>query len=239
MKKLLEIRDLHVSYGGIQALKGISLDVEEGEIISIIGANGAGKSTMLNALSRQIKIEKGDILFNGAPLPTHAYQVVQAGIVQVPEGRQIFANLTVRGNLEIGAYLRKDKEGIAKDIDYIFSVFPRLKERQAQYGGSLSGGEQQMLAIGRGLLSKPKLMLLDEPSLGLAPMLVEEIFNVIAKINNEGTTILLVEQNAQKALSVAHRGYVLETGSIIKTGHGLELLNDPKVQEAYLGVKIE
>ncbi len=239
MKKLLEIKDLHVSYGGIQALKGISLEVEEGEIISIIGANGAGKSTMLNALSRQIKIEKGEILFEGAPLPSQAYQVVQAGVVQVPEGRQIFANLTVRGNLEIGAYLRKDKEGIAKDIDYIFSVFPRLQERQSQYGGSLSGGEQQMLAIGRGLLSKPKLMLLDEPSLGLAPMLVEEIFNVIAKINNEGTTILLVEQNAQKALSVANRGYVLETGKIIKTGHGLELLNDPKVQEAYLGVKIE
>jgi len=239
MKKLLEIKDLHVSYGGIQALKGISLEVDEGEIISIIGANGAGKSTMLNALSRQIKIEKGEIQFNGAPLPTQAYQVVKAGIVQVPEGRQIFANLTVRGNLEIGAYLRNDKAEIEKDIDYIFSVFPRLKERQSQYGGSLSGGEQQMLAIGRGLLSKPKLMLLDEPSLGLAPMLVEEIFNVIKKINNEGTTILLVEQNAKKALGVAHRGYVLETGKIIRTGHGIDLLNDPKVQEAYLGVKIE
>ncbi|MEA4811713.1 MAG: ABC transporter ATP-binding protein [Anaerolineaceae bacterium] len=239
MKKLLEIKDLHVSYGGIQALKGISLEVDEGEIISIIGANGAGKSTMLNALSRLIKVEKGEISFDGSPLPTQAYQVVKSGIVQVPEGRQIFANLTVRGNLEIGAYLRKDKDGIAKDVEYIFSVFPRLQERQSQYGGSLSGGEQQMLAIGRGLLAKPKLMLLDEPSLGLAPMLVEEIFNVIKKINSEGTTILLVEQNADKALSIAHRGYVLETGKIIKTGHGKELLNDPKVQEAYLGTKIK
>jgi branched-chain amino acid transport system ATP-binding protein len=194
---------------------------------------------MLNALSRQIKIEKGEISFEGAPLPSQAYQVVKAGIVQVPEGRQIFANLTVRGNLEIGAYLRKDKDGIQKDIDYIFSVFPRLQDRQSQLGGSLSGGEQQMLAIGRGLLAKPKLMLLDEPSLGLAPMLVEEIFNVIKKINSEGTTILLVEQNANKALSIAHRGYVLETGKIIKTGHGKELLNDPKVREAYLGVIIK
>lgn len=239
MNKLLEIKDLRVSYGGIQALKGISLDVNEGEIISIIGANGAGKSTMINALSRQIKIESGEISFFGAPLPLHPHQVVKAGIVQVPEGRQIFANLTVKGNLEIGAFLRKDKEQIQKDIEYVFSVFPRLQERQSQYGGSLSGGEQQMLAIGRGLLAKPKLMLLDEPSLGLAPLLVEEIFNVIEKINNEGTAILLVEQNAQKALSVAHRGYVLETGRIIKTGKGIELLNDPKVQEAYLGVKID
>jgi len=238
MKKILEINDLHVSYGGIRALDGISLDVDEGEIIAIIGANGAGKSTLINTISKIIKSDSGQILFYGHPLPNRPHQIVASGIVQVPEGRQVFANLTVQGNLEMGAFLRKNKDEIARDIEYVFSVFPRLKERESQYAGSLSGGEQQMLAIGRGLLSKPKLMLLDEPSLGLAPLLVQEIFRVIQKINDEGTTIFLVEQNAKKALNIAHRAYVLEVGRIIHTGQGKELLDDPKVREAYLGIKL-
>ena len=238
MKKILEINDLHVSYGGIRALDGISLEVNEGEIIAIIGANGAGKSTLINTISKIIKPDSGQILFYGQPLPSRPHQIVASGIVQVPEGRQVFANLTVKGNLEMGAYLRKNKEDVTKDIEYVFSVFPRLKERENQYAGSLSGGEQQMLAIGRGLLSKPKMMLLDEPSLGLAPLLVQEIFKVIQKINDEGTTIFLVEQNAKKALNIAHRAYVLEVGRIIHTGKGKELLDDPKVQEAYLGIKL-
>lgn len=238
MKKILEIKDLQVSYGGIRALDGISLNVDEGEIIAIIGANGAGKSTLINTISKIIKPDSGQILFYGQPLPNRPHQIVASGIVQVPEGRQVFANLTVKGNLEMGAFLRKDKNEISRDIEYVFSVFPRLKERESQYAGSLSGGEQQMLAIGRGLLSKPKLMLLDEPSLGLAPLLVQEIFKVVQKINEEGTTIFLVEQNAKKALNIAHRAYVLEVGRIIHAGQGKELLDDPKVQEAYLGIKL-
>ncbi len=237
MSSLLEIRDLNVAYGGVHALRGITLHVDEGEIVTMIGANGAGKSTLLNAISAIVKIGSGDLLYNGEPLPRRPHQVVTKGVVQVPEGRQVFANLTVQENLQMGAFLRSDAEGIAKDFERIYAIFPRLEERKKQYAGSLSGGEQQMLAIGRGLMSHPKLMLLDEPSLGLAPLLVQEIFRVIKEINDEGVTILLVEQNARKALSVANRAYVLETGDIIREGSGMELLKDPVVQEAYLGAR--
>lgn len=237
MNNFLEINNLHVSYGGIRALQGIDLHVDEGEVVCIIGANGAGKSTLINTISAVVKRNEGQIKFQGEDIPSKAHEVVAKGIVQIPEGRQVFANLNVRQNLEMGAFLRKDKNEILKDLEYVFNVFPRLKERQNQFAGSLSGGEQQMLSMGRGLLSKPKLMLMDEPSLGLAPLLVEEIFQVIQKINSEGTTILLVEQNAKKALAVADRAYVLEVGKIIKEGKGQDLLEDPKVQEAYLGIK--
>lgn len=237
MGSLLEVRDLHVAYGGVQALRGVSLDLNEGEIVTIIGANGAGKSTLLNAVSNLVKAQSGEILYEGMPLPAKPYMVVAKGLIQVPEGRQVFANLTVKGNLAVGAFLRKDKDNIKKDMDYVFSTFPRLEERQNQMAGSLSGGEQQMLAMGRALMSKPKALLLDEPSLGLAPIMVQEIFKVINKINKEGTPILLVEQNAHRALEIAHRAYVLEVGQIIREGKGVELLNDPVVQEAYLGTK--
>jgi len=239
MNHSLEIKNLHVSYGGVNALRGLSLYVGEGEIVTIIGANGAGKSTLLNSISAIVSIQSGEILYQGQPLPKKPFQVVDKGIVQVPEGRQVFANLSLMENLEIGAYLRKEKENISKDLDYVFSIFPCLVERKDQIAGSLSGGEQQMLAIGRGLMSRPKVLLLDEPSLGLAPMLVNNIFGIIRKINDggNGATILLVEQNARKSLAVANRAYVLETGEIIREGKGIELLNDPKVQEAYLGVK--
>ena len=236
MNTLLEIKDINVSYGGVRALQGISLHVDEGEIVIMIGANGAGKSTLINSISGIVQPTSGEIWFKGKLLSKKPYIVVKDGVVQVPEGRQVFANLTVKSNLEMGGFLRNDKDEIARDIEYVFSVFPRLKERQSQYAGSLSGGEQQMLAIGRGLLSKPILMLLDEPSLGLAPLLVQDIFKVIKKINEEGTTIFLVEQNARKALAIADRAYVLEVGKVIKEGKGQELLDDPKVQEAYLGI---
>lgn len=234
---LLEVKDLHVSYGGIQALQGISIQVREGEIVAIIGANGAGKSSLLNAISSIVKIKSGEILYLGKPVPSKPHNVVKTGIVQVPEGRQVFANLTVEENLTIGAYLRRDRSEIPADLEEIYTSFPRLKERRTQFAGSLSGGEQQMLVIGRGLMSRPKLMLLDEPSLGLAPMLVNEIFNIIRSINQKGTTLLLVEQNVPKALAVGSHAYVLETGRIVREGKGLELLEDPKVQEAYLGAK--
>lgn len=237
MGSILEVNDLHVSYGGVKALRGISLHVDEGEVVTIIGANGAGKSTLLNAISGIVKSTQGAIHYQGTLLARKPYQVVTQGVVQVPEGRQVFANLTVRGNLEIGAFIRNDSAGIAKDMDYVFSVFPRLKERQEQLAGCLSGGEQQMLAIGRALLSRPKVLLMDEPSLGLAPLIVQNIFSVIRKINEEGTTILLVEQNARKALAIARRAYVLEVGQIVREGYGQELLDDPTVQDAYLGVK--
>jgi branched-chain amino acid transport system ATP-binding protein len=237
MGRLLEISDLHVAYGGVKALRGVSLHVDEGEIVTIIGANGAGKSTLLNAISAFVKPAEGEIAYLGAPLPHKPHQVVAKGVIQVPEGRQVFANLTIKRNLEVGAFLRRDKAGIKRDIEYIYSTFPRLKERESQMAGSLSGGEQQMLAIGRALMSSPKVLLMDEPSLGLAPLMVQEIFKVITRINSEGTTILLVEQNAHKALAVAHRAYVLEVGEIIREGKGLDLLNDPAVQEAYLGTR--
>jgi len=234
---LLEIQDLYVSYGGIQALQGVSLHVKEGEIVTIIGANGAGKSSLLNAISGLVRYRSGEIRYEGNRLPDKAYKVVARGIAQVPEGRQVFANLTVEENLSLGAYLRKDAAGIRDSLEQVFQRFPRLKERRGQYAGSLSGGEQQMLVIGRGLMANPKVLLLDEPSLGLAPILVSEIFDIIRSINQSGTTLLLVEQNAHRALAVGTRAYVLETGKIIREGSGEALLKDPVVQEAYLGTK--
>jgi branched-chain amino acid transport system ATP-binding protein len=235
---LLEIKDLHVYYGGIHALKGVSISVEKGEIVTIIGANGAGKSTLLNAVSGIVKYREGSILFKGETLPRLPHLIVKRGIVQVPEGRLIFANLTVKDNLMLGAYLRNDVEGIKRDLEMVYELFPRLKEREKQMAGTLSGGEQQMLAIGRGLMSNPELVLLDEPSLGLAPMMVETIFRVIKDIKSMGKTILLVEQNAYKALATADRAYVLEQGRIVKSGRAQDLLNDPGVKESYLGVKV-
>lgn len=234
---LLEIDNIHVAYGGIQALHGVSLHVDAGEIVTIIGANGAGKSSLLNAISSVVDYHKGEIRYQGEELPDKPYNVVAQGIIQVPEGRQVFANLNVEDNLRIGAYLRRDKAGIESDLEEVYTRFPRLKERRQQYAGSLSGGEQQMLVIGRGLMARPGVLLLDEPSLGLAPLLVAEIFHIVRDINQEGTTLLLVEQNAKKALAVANRAYVLETGRIIREGRGTELLADPSVQEAYLGTK--
>jgi len=234
---LLEIKDVSVAYGGIQALQGVSIHVNKGEIVTIIGANGAGKSSLLNAISSMVPYHEGEITYQGERLPDKPYNVVAQGIIQVPEGRQVFANLNVEENLRIGAYLRRDREGIEDDLEHVYTRFPRLKERRRQYAGSLSGGEQQMLVIGRGLMSRPGVLLLDEPSLGLAPLLVAEIFSIVNDINEEGTTLLLVEQNAKKALTVADRAYVLETGNIIHEGSGTELLTDPAVQEAYLGTK--
>lgn len=235
---LLEIKDINVAYGGIQALQGVSIHVDEGEIVTIIGANGAGKSSLLNAISAVVPY-KGEILYQGEQLPNKSYRVVSQGIVQVPEGRQVFANLNVEENLRLGAYLRRDRAAVEEDLEDVYTRFPRLRERKQQYAGSLSGGEQQMLVIGRGLMARPGVLLMDEPSLGLAPMLVDEIFRIVNDINAEGTTLLLVEQNARKALAVADRAYVLETGRIIHEGKGTELLQDPSVQEAYLGTRRE
>ncbi len=236
MSKMLEVKDLCVSYGAIKALRGITFDVEQGEIITLIGSNGAGKTTTLHSISNIIKKQSGSILFEGEDITNlSADKIVARNLIQVPEGRRVFANLSVLENLELGAYLRKDKEQIQKDLAHVFSLFPRLKERVKQAAGTLSGGEQQMLAMGRALMSKPRLLLLDEPSMGLAPILVDEIFEIIKKINADGTTILLVEQNAMKALSIADRAYVLETGAIIKSGKAEELLKDDSVKAAYLG----
>ncbi len=234
---MLEIRDLSVYYGGIHALQGISLDVEEGQIVSMIGSNGAGKSSMMNAISGIVKYRSGEILFKGQKLPTIANKIVKTGICQVPEGRLIFANLTTYDNLRMGAYLRSDKDGIARDLKRVYELFPRLEERRDQIAGTLSGGEQQMLAMGRGIMSSPELIMLDEPSLGLAPLLVNTIFDIVREIKAMGKTILLVEQNALKALSVADKAYVLEQGRITKDGTGKELLRDPQIAEAYLGKK--
>lgn len=233
---LLEVKNLCVNYGAIKALHGISFEVNQGEIITLIGSNGAGKTTTLHSISNIIKKQAGQIVFNGEDITNlGADKIVARNLVQVPEGRRVFANLSVLENLQLGAYLRKDKPGIEKDIDKVFSLFPRLKERVKQPAGTLSGGEQQMLAMGRALMSQPKLLLLDEPSMGLAPILVDEIFEIIKRINADGTTILLVEQNAFKALSIADRAYVLETGEIKKSGKASELLNDDAVKNAYLG----
>lgn len=233
---LLEVKNLCVNYGAIKALHGISFEVNQGEIITLIGSNGAGKTTTLHSISNIIKKQGGQIIFNGEDITNlGADKIVARNLVQVPEGRRVFANLSVLENLQLGAYLRKDKPGIEKDIDRVFSLFPRLKERVKQPAGTLSGGEQQMLAMGRALMSQPKLLLLDEPSMGLAPILVDEIFEIIKRINADGTTILLVEQNAFKALSIADRAYVLETGEIKKSGKASELLNDDAVKNAYLG----
>ncbi|MFT9495271.1 ABC transporter ATP-binding protein [Anaerosolibacter sp.] len=232
---MLKVENLQVYYGGIHALRGVNISVEQGQIVSIIGANGAGKSTFLNAISGIIRPREGKISFKGKSLPQIPYKIVAAGISQVPEGRLVFANLTVKDNLMMGAYLRKDKHGIEKDLGKVFELFPRMAERVDQPAGTLSGGEQQMLAIGRGLMSNPDLILLDEPSLGLAPLLVKTIFEIIKDIKKLNKTILLVEQNAYKALSIADKAYVLEQGRIVKTGTGNELIKDPSIQEAYLG----
>jgi branched-chain amino acid transport system ATP-binding protein len=236
MSALLTVENLTVHYGAIQALKGISFSVNEGEVITLIGSNGAGKTTTLHAISNIIKKTAGKVTFQDTDITSvPADAIVKTGLIQVPEGRRIFSNLTVRENLEMGAYTRKDKPGIKADMENVFVLFPRLKERIKQLAGTLSGGEQQMLAMGRALMAKPKLLLLDEPSMGLAPILVDEIFSIIQKINKDGTTILLVEQNAFKALSIADRAYILETGNIVKTGKASDLISDDSVRSAYLG----
>ncbi len=233
---MLEVNNLHVYYGSIHALKGITFHVDEGEIVALIGANGAGKSTTLSTISGLLQPREGSVKFRGEDITlTPAEQTVQKGVVQVPEGRKIFATLTVMENLEMGAYTQRDKNQFKRDLDYVFELFPRLKERQKQLGGTFSGGEQQMLAMARALMSHPTMLLLDEPSMGLSPILVEQIFDIIQSINKQGTSILLVEQNAQMALSIADRAYVLETGEINLEGSAEEVLNNPSVIEAYLG----
>jgi branched-chain amino acid transport system ATP-binding protein len=233
---LLQVQGLTVHYGAIRALRGVSFEAGAGEIVTLIGSNGAGKTTTLHAISNIIRKARGTVVFDGrdiSALPPD--RIVGEGLVQVPEGRRIFANLTVRENLEMGAYARRGRQDIQADMEMVYGIFPRLKERHRQVAGTLSGGEQQMLAMGRALMAKPRLLLLDEPSMGLAPILVDEIFNVITEINRRGTTILLVEQNAYKALSIASRAYILETGEMVKTGSAADLLGDEAVKAAYLG----
>ncbi len=233
---MLEIKDLSVRYGGIEALRGITLSVPEAKIVTLIGANGAGKSTTLRAICRLVKQSGGEIRYNGKDiLALGTQEVVKQGITLVPEGRRVFADLTVLENIKIGAFLRSDQEGIRKDIDYVYELFPRLKERSWQMAGTLSGGEQQMLAVARALMSKPKVLMMDEPSLGLAPLVVRDIFSIIKRVNEEGMTVLLIEQNANAALKIAHYGYVLETGAIGLEGSGIELLHNDRVKEMYLG----
>jgi len=234
---MLEIKDLYVRYGGIEALKGISMEIPEGKIVTLIGANGAGKSTTLRSISKLVKPHSGSITYNGKELTTLTSQeIVKRGITLVPEGRHVFPDLTVMENLKIGAYLRNDKASIKKDIDFVHELFPRLKERSFQLSGTLSGGEQQMLAVGRALMAKPKLMMMDEPSLGLAPLVIKDIFNIIKRINEEeGVTILLIEQNANAALKIADYGYVMETGTIGLEGKGSELQANPQIKDLYLG----
>ncbi len=233
---MLEIKSLSVHYGGIHALQGIDLSVPEGKIVTLIGANGAGKSTTLRSIVGLVKPTSGKVLLCDTVISGKATQeIVQMGLVLVPEGRRIFSNLTVEENLLLGAYARSDREGVLKDLDHVYDLFPRLKERRTQKGGTLSGGEQQMLSVGRGLMSRPKLLMMDEPSLGLAPLIVKMIFEIIKQINTEGTTVLLVEQNAKAALEVADYGYVLETGRITLQGKGRDLLMDDRVRKAYLG----
>lgn len=233
---MLKIENLHIKYGAIHAVKGIDIEVNEGEIVTLIGANGAGKTSILKALSGLVKPSEGTITYDGKVLNKKSAQdIMKAGISHVPEGRRIFADMTVLENLELGAYQRKDKEGIKKDLEAIYERFPTLKDRSKQAAGTLSGGEQQMLAMGRALMANPKILLLDEPSMGLAPILVKEIFSIIKDINAKGTTILLVEQNARMALSVATRAYVMETGKIVMSGTGQELADSEEIQKAYLG----
>ena len=233
----LEIKDLHVFYGKIEAIKGVSVNVNQGEIVTLIGANGAGKTTMLKTVSGIRPLTSGQILFDGqdiSKMPAH--ERVELGISQAPEGRGIFPGMTVLENLEMGKFFRANRKSeMDQDLEHVYTLFPRLKERASQFGGTLSGGEQQMLAIGRALMQRPKVLLLDEPSMGLAPMMIQNIFNIITKINQEGTTILLVEQNAQQALQRAHRAYILEVGHVTKEAPAKDLLNDPAVKEAYLG----
>lgn len=233
---MLSVKDLKVHYGAIQALSGISFDVQEGEIVTLIGSNGAGKTTTLHAVSNILSITGGSIVFQGEDITRRTPDsIVKAGLVQVPEGRRVFANLTVKENLEMGAFTRKDAKEVKSDMERVYSLFPRLRERSTQLSGTLSGGEQQMLAMGRALMSKPRLLLLDEPSMGLAPILVEEIFSIIKEINENGTTILLVEQNAYKALAIADTAYILETGTVAKKGRAEDLIADEDVKKAYLG----
>jgi branched-chain amino acid transport system ATP-binding protein len=234
---LLELKGVDALYGRVRALRGVTINVDQGEVVALIGSNGAGKTTTLRTISGLMHPPTGSITFNGKDISRMAaHDIVGLGICQSPEGRRLFARMQVIDNLRMGAFLRKDRDGIQKDMERVFELFPRLKERMTQLAGTLSGGEQQMLAIGRALMSKPKLLMLDEPSLGLAPILVETIFQIVREINAQGIPILLVEQNATKALEVAHRAYVLETGSIVKTGSGKELLDSPDVQRAYLGI---
>ncbi len=233
---MLEVKDLHVSYGGIRALRGVNLEVPDGKIVTLIGANGAGKSTLLRTISGLVKAESGSITYDGKELLGMSInKILELGIAQVPEGRRVFTNLSVLENLKIGAYLRRDKAGIQKDIEWVYELFPRLKERSWQMAGTLSGGEQQMLAVGRALMSRPKLMMMDEPSLGLAPLVVKGIFEIIREINRQGVTVLLIEQNANMALKTADLAYVLETGEITLHGTGSELLTNEAVKRAYLG----
>ncbi|BDU49465.1 ABC transporter ATP-binding protein [Haliovirga abyssi] len=234
---MLKIKDLHVHYGNIHAIKGINLDVNEGEIVTLIGANGAGKTTTLRAISKLQSPSAGEINFLDEDITKmSATNIVKRGLIQVPEGRRVFSPMSVMENLELGAYLRKDKAEIKKDLEHIFNIFPRLYERKTQLAGTLSGGEQQMLAIGRALMSKPKLLLLDEPSMGLAPLLVKEIFEIVKDINkNQGIAVLLVEQNANMALKIADRAYVIETGKVVMKGNAKDILENADVKEAYLG----
>lgn len=237
---MLAINNLHINYGGIRAVRGINLSIEDNKIITLIGANGAGKSSTLRAIMGLVKKAEGTVKYNDEDITNLSTMgIVKKGIVLVPEGRQVFPNLTVEENLILGAYTIEDKETIKKNMAMVYDIFPRLKERYWQKAGTLSGGEQQMLAVGRALMIKPKVLMMDEPSLGLAPILVKEIFDIIKHINEQGNTILLVEQNAKKALEIAHYGYVLETGELKLEGRGQELLNDPRVQEAYLGEALD
>lgn len=234
---MLELNRINTFYGKIQALRDVSLKVEDGEIVTLIGANGAGKSTTLMSICGVIHPRSGEILFDGKPIQQlPAPEIVKRGISQVPEGRLIFPELTVRENLDLGAFLRTDKKGIADDMEYVFQLFPILRERVSQTGGTLSGGEQQMLALGRALMARPRLLLLDEPSLGLAPIIIQQIFKIIQKVNEDGTTVFLVEQNANQALHIANRGYVMENGIVVMEGKAQELLSSEKVRKAYLGM---
>ena len=233
---MLSVENLQVFYGAIHAIKGVSFEARQGEIVSLIGANGAGKSTILGTIAGLIRPKEGDCLFEGASLrAVEAHQIVKRGLALVPEGRRIFSRMTVQENLEMGAYSRRDKEGIEADLKRVFESFPRLKERRRQVGGTLSGGEQQMLATARALMSNPRMMMMDEPSMGLSPILVQEIFSIIQEINRQGTTVLLVEQNAKMALSIASRAYVLETGRVVLSGEAREMLDNEQVRRAYLG----
>ena len=233
---MLEIKDLCVNYGVIKALKGITFEVNEGEVIALIGANGAGKTTTLHTITGLLSAKSGSIILDGKDITkTAAHKIVKMGIAHVPEGRRIFQNLTVLDNIRLGAFTRKDKDSIAQDIEKVYKLFPRLEERKTQIAGTLSGGEQQMLAMGRALMSKPRIVVMDEPSMGLSPILVSEIFEIIESIRKQGTTVLLVEQNAKKALSIADRAYVLETGKIVLSGKASDLINDESVKKAYLG----
>lgn len=235
MATILKVDNLTAAYGGIKALRGVSLEIEEGEVVSVLGANGAGKSTLLKCISSVMKTTGGTIEFLGKPTSRKPYELVQAGLVQVPEARQIFAKLTVEENLRVGAVHRSDAASIKADMDHVYEIFPRLKERQKQYGGLLSGGEQQMLAIGRGMMARPKLMMFDEPSLGLAPVIVSLVMDTIKKLNREGTTVMLIEQNAKKALSISDRAYIMQTGEIVRCGTAAELLADENLSAMYLG----